>query len=97
MAVLRRWVQVSDRVNYGMVEFLPPLELLELWEHVPLWEPLSPLEIPHRDVGGNAPLRAGAWKVGEGRVVVIGRASVGWLRVEMFCPVVGAPPFVCPQ
>ena len=37
-----------------------------------------------RDVGGNAPLWAGARKVGEGRVVVLGRAGVEWLHVENF-------------
>ena len=80
-----------------MVALLSPLELLEPWEHVPLWELLSPLALPHGNVGINAPLWAGARKVGEVRVVVVGWAGVGWLRVEMFWPVVGAPPFVGSQ
>ena len=96
-AVLRIWVLVSAQVKYGMVELSSPFDLLEPWGHVPLWAPLSPLELPHRDVGGNAPLWAEAWKVGEVQVVVVGRDGVGWLRVEMFWPVVGATLFVGPQ
>ena len=67
-----------------MVVLSSPLELLEPWEHVPLWETFSPLELTNRDVGGNAPLWDGARKVGEGRVVVVSQAGVGWLRVEKF-------------
>ena len=97
MAVLRIWVQVLARVKHGMVEFLPPLELLAPWEHVPLWAPLSPLEMPHVDVGVNALLWAWVWELGERRVIVVGRAGFGWLRVENFRPVFGSPPFVGPQ
>ena len=75
--VLWLWVLVSARVKYGMVALSPPFELLETWEYVPLWAPLSPLELPHRDVGGNASLWAGAQKVGKGRVVVVGWDGVG--------------------
>ena len=71
--------------------------MLEPWEHVTLWAPLSPLELPHGYVGGNAPLWDGARKVGEGQVVVLGRDGIGWLRVEKIRPVFGAPPFVGPQ
>ena len=91
------WVLVSARVKHGMVALSSPLEILEPREHVSLWAPLSPLELPHRDVGGNVLLWDGARKVGEVWTVVVGRAGVGWLRVEMFWPVVGAPPFVGPQ
>ena len=55
------------------------------------------LELPHMDVYGSAPLWDGARKVGEGRVVVVGWTGFGWLRVEMFWPVVGAPTFFGPQ
>ena len=97
MAVLRQWVQVLARLKHGMVELSPPSELLAPWEHVPLWTPLSPLELPHEDFGVNVPLWSGVWKVGEGRVVVVDRDGFGWLRVETFRPVVGAPPFVGTQ
>ena len=80
-----------------MVALPYPLELLEPWEHVPLWAPLPPLELPHGDVGENAPLWDGSLEVGEGRVVLVGRAGVGWLCVENFGSVVRAPPFVGPQ
>ena len=62
--VLRLWVIVSDQVKHGMVAFQYPLELLEPWEQVPLWAPLSPLELPHRYVGGNAAIwgRRGKWE-----------------------------------
>ena len=93
MAVLRLWVQVQARVKHGMAELLPPLELLSPWKQVPMWASLQPLELPHGDVGRNAPLWAGEWKVGEGRLVVVGWAGFGWLHVEMFWTVVGAPPF----
>ena len=97
MTVLRLWVQVSARVKHGMVELLPPLELLAPWVNVPLWVPLSPLKLPHGDVGRNSLIWDGAWKVGEGRVVVVGRVGFGWLCIEKFRPVVGAPPFVGSQ
>ena len=94
MAMIWLWEQVSARVKRGMAELSPPLELLAPWEQVPLWAPFPPLELPHGDVGGNITLWYGAWKVGEGRVVVVGRKGFGWLRVKIFRPVVGAPPFV---
>ena len=59
-----------------------------------LWAPLPPLKHPHGDVGGNASLWDGPWKVREGRVFVVGWEGFGWLRVGKFRPVVGAPPFV---
>ena len=95
--VLWLWVLVLTQVKHGMMALSPPLELLEPWKHVPLWAPLSPLELPHRNFGGNASLWVGARKVGEVRVVVVDRAGVEWLRIEKFRPVVGAPPFVVPQ
>ena len=57
----------------------------------------TPLEMPHGDVGGNAPLWNEARKVGEGRVVVVSQDGIGWLRFEIFWPFVGEPPFVGSQ
>ena len=91
MAVLRLWVLASAQLKHVMVTLSSLLELLEIWEHVPPWEPLSPLEIPHGDVGGNAPRWIGDWKVGEDRVVVVGRDGIGLLRDGKICPVVEAP------
>ena len=97
MAVLRLWVQFLARVKHGMVELSPPLEMLSPCEQVPLWDLLSPLELQHRDVSGKTTLWDGAWKVGEGQVVVVGRTGFECLHVESFWPFFGSPPFVGPQ